>query len=249
MKIYSLASGSKGNAVLINDILIDCGISFKQIKQRLSLINKDIKDIKHLLITHEHDDHVSGIGTLLGNIDIPIYMTQKTYNNFGRNFDKIRGKNINFINYYEEFCLNNVLVTPIPLSHDSSDIVGYIFKGDEQVSYFADTGYFKSENYKYVLNSNKYIIEFNHDIEMLNNSKRPRYLIQRILSNKGHLCNQDACDILNQVKGDNTKIICPAHISHECNSDEKIFEAINEYLDDYDKYEYKLLRQDEVVEI
>lgn len=249
MEIYSLASGSKGNCFLIGNILLDCGISYRQIKTRLQSIGKDINDVKYLLITHEHTDHVSGIGTLLGNLDLEIYMTEKTYNGFGKNYDKIRGKSINFINYYESFYLDNVLVTPIPLSHDSTDCIGFTFKGDEFVSYFADTGYFKSDNYKYVFNADKYIIEFNHDIEMLNNSSRPIYLIQRILSNKGHLCNMDACDILNQIKGDNTKCIYPCHISRECNSDELILEMIESMLEDYEKYEIKLLRQDSVVKI
>lgn len=249
MEIFSLASGSKGNSILINNILIDCGISFRQIKTRLASIGKSVNDIKYLLITHEHNDHIAGIGTLLGNIDLEVFMTEKTYNSFGKSFDKIRGKKISFINYYESFYLDNVLVTPIPLSHDSADCIGFTFKGDEFISYFADTGYFKSENYNYVKNANKYIIEFNHDIEMLNNSKRPIYLIQRILSNKGHLCNYDACDVLNQVIGDNTLGIYPCHISEECNCDEKIFEMISEALNNYKKFDIKLLRQDEVVKI
>lgn len=176
-------------------------------------------------------------------------MSEKTYNKFGRNFDKIRGKRINFISYYEPFYLDDVLITPIPLSHDSNDCIGYTFKSDEFVSYFADTGYFKTENYDYIKNADKYIIEFNHDIELLNDSDRPFYLIQRILSNKGHLCNIDACDILNQVKGENTRVICPCHISRECNSDEAIMQSIKDNIDDFNSYEFKLLRQDQVIKI
>ena len=217
MNIYVLGSGSNGNATLItnkeNKLLIDCGVGIRNLKSRLQEINVDFNEIKDILITHEHSDHIKSLKyfsscNLYGECDV---------------------EGIINVNDFETFDLNGFKVTPIPLSHDASYCLGYIIEDDEEsLVYITDTGYIKNKYYQYITNKTHYIIESNYDVSMLVNSYRPQYLINRIMSNKGHLGNIDCANIMKDLIGNNTKTITLAHLSGDCNTSKK---AINTFLD------------------
>ena len=214
MKFIILASGSKGNSTLIinenkNLILIDTGISFKEIKEKINRYGYDIKDINHVLITHEHDDHIKSINSF-SNAKIYSLKDVKVANNF--------------LEKYKEININGFDVTPIPLSHDVK-CCGYVIKDNKDtLVYITDTGYVNYKNINYITNADYYIFESNHNVPMLMETKRPFFIKSRILGDEGHLSNEVASDVLCDIIGENTKQIYLAHISQEANTKEK---AIN----------------------
>ncbi len=208
MKFIILASGSKGNSTLvINDnndlLLIDAGISFKEIKEKISRYGYDINNIKSVLITHEHDDHIKSINS---------FSSAKIYS-----LKECKVAN-NYLNKYEETYIDGFYVTMIPLSHDVK-CCGYILRDDkEKLVYVTDTGYVNYKNINYITNADYYIFESNHNVPLLMETNRPFYIKSRILGDEGHLSNEVASEILCDIIGDNTKQIYLAHLSREANS-------------------------------
>lgn len=208
MRIYSLASGSKGNCFILNfgnvNLMIDCGTTQKYLKMAMESLNINLKDIDALLITHEHSDHISQINMFK---DLPIYSPID-----------IKDREIYKIVPLEKFNIKNIQILPLALSHDASITLGYIFNdGMQKIAYLTDTGYVNEKYYPLLKNMDYIIIESNHDIKMLMESNRPLYVKQRILSANGHLCNEDCADVLSNIIGNNTKGIMLAHISREAN--------------------------------
>lgn len=223
MKIVVIQSGSKGNATLVihngRVLLIDMGITLCSLKEALEKENKNLMNIEAMLLTHEHSDHTKGIKYL---DPLPIYCGKRTYDS----------ENVVNIKYFDKFDVGLFHITALKTSHDASKPMGFLITaGDETLAYITDTGYIPEKTLKLINNADYYVVESNHDIEMLINSKRPQCLKERILSNKGHLCNEDSAMYLAQVTGSKTKEIILAHLSEECNEPtlainayEKIFE-------------------------
>jgi len=208
MKFIILASGSKGNSTLVINnsgdlLLIDTGISYKEICEKVNRYGYDVKDIKNILITHEHEDHI------------------KSINSFS-NAKKYSLKEIKIATcYLDKYSVSEVggfTVIPLPLSHDVK-CCGYVITSDnEKLIYITDTGYVSYKNIPYIKNADYYIFESNHNVEMLMDTKRPFYIKSRILGDEGHLSNESASEILCDVIGEKTKQIYLAHISKEANT-------------------------------
>jgi len=214
MKFIILASGSKGNSTLvINDkeelLLIDAGISYKEIKEKINRYGYDINNVNHVLVTHEHDDHIKSINSFS---DAKIYSLKD-----------ISVAN-NYLEKFKEENINGFSVMALPLSHDVK-CCGYVIKDSkETLVYITDTGYVNYKNIQHIKNADYYIFESNHNVPMLMETKRPFFIKSRILGDEGHLSNEVASDTLCDIIGDNTKQIYLAHISQEANTKEK---AIN----------------------
>lgn len=210
MKFIILASGSKGNSTLVisenNDLLlIDAGISFKEIKDKVNRYGYDIADIKDILITHTHEDHIKSINS---------FCNAKIYS-----LKDIEAANC-YLEKYVEKNINNFYVTALPLSHDVK-CCGYVIRDEkETLVYITDTGYMNCKNIKYITNADYYVFESNHNVHMLMESKRPFFIKSRILGDEGHLSNEDASDTLCDIIGSKTKQIYLAHISQEANTKE-----------------------------
>ena len=240
MKFYSLASGSTGNAFLVDNgkdlLFIDVGIPYNKIKEKLSELNYDINDVKYILITHAHNDHIKSLNS---------FNMEKIYS-----CAKLPGlKNLMAKN--ETFYLGEYKITPYPLSHDVP-CFGYRIESDgESLVYITDTGYVNYKIKKYLKNATYYIFESNHDINMLMESHRPEFLKSRILSDKGHLSNEDASEVIYESIGDETREIYLAHISRDCNKKELAYQALIKTLDsnkfDYSKIVIKTLDKDDVL--
>lgn len=222
MKFYIFASGSKGNATLIIDkrvhLLIDLGISRNQIKKELTNLNLKIDDIDFILLTHEHYDHIKGLENIKS---IPIYGGENTYSS--ENFLSIKP--------YINFKYKHLTILPIQTSHDAHNPLGYIISNNkEKLVYITDTGCINERNMELAKNADYYIIESNHNREMLLKTKRPVYVKERIMSEFGHLCNDDAALYLSAMIGNKTKQIFLAHVSMEANRYELAKETCINYL-------------------
>ena len=223
-RIIFIGSGSKGNSTLIEYkenrfILIDCGFSNRYFNHVLEINNLNINQIDYIFITHNHIDHIKMINTLDGK---KIYSFKNT----------IQDVNYNFlnegVNYFCDFEIN-----VIKTSHDAPDSIGFIFKiDDKEIVYLTDLGFIKKSVLNLIKNKDYYILESNHDIDMLLNSNRPKSLINRIKGRSGHLSNQQAINYLNKVINDNTKHIFLAHLSQECNNED----LLNNYIKENFKY-------------
>ena len=228
MKVCVLSSGSKGNTTYIETkktkILIDCGNSSRYIVNKLATLNVTPKDIDAILITHTHSDHIKGLSVFLKNINPTVYMTEKMY----QHLDFV--KNYQFIKE-DSFEVKDLKVEVIKTSHDAESSLGYIVTNqDKSVVYITDTGYINNKYYDLLSNKNIYIMESNHDIEMLNNGTYPFELRKRILSDKGHLSNYDSAKYLAKFIGSNTKKIILAHLSEENNTEDLAMETLKERL-------------------
>ena len=228
MKVSVLSSGSKGNTTYIETkeakILIDAGNSSKYILDKLIELNIEPKEIDAILITHTHTDHIKGLPVLTKKINPCIYMTEKMQ----PYLDYI---NNNYIIKEDKIKLKDIEINVIKTSHDTEDSVGYIINNNNKsVVYITDTGYINRKYFNLLKNHEMYIMESNHDVEMLSNGKYPFELRQRILSDKGHLSNYDSAKYLAKFIGDKTKYILLAHLSEENNTKELAYNTLKERL-------------------
>lgn len=222
MKVTVLASGSKGNCTLLQtnnlNILIDAGISCKELEHRL---NKDNIKIDIIFITHSHIDHINGLKTIYKKYKPIVYTKNK----------ELIEKDICETNILEEsITIDNLTINYFPLSHDN-DCIGYSFKeSDKELIYITDTGYINKKILTNIVNKSMYIIESNHDVELLRNGKYPFFLQQRILNDEGHLSNKDCCRYLSKIIGNNTSCVVLAHLSEQNNTEQKVQEEIDNML-------------------
>ncbi len=233
MKITVLASGSKGNCTLIetaeNKFLIDVGISYRLLVAKLNEVNVNITDIDAVFITHEHVDHVKGLEVLIKKNNIYVILSHGTYQAIVSKKIGVTYEYFNVISPDEEVFLNHTSIVPILVSHDANEPFGYIIRhNDKKIVYLTDSGYVSQENEEKIKEADVYIMETNHNIEMLMCTNRPWSLKQRILSDKGHLCNEDALNTLLRVVSEKTKVIYLAHISEEANNVDLLLLTVKE---------------------
>jgi len=222
VKLSVLASGSKGNSAYIktnnHNILIDLGLTCLSIEKRLKELEVDPKSIDIVLLTHTHVDHTSALKVFMKKYKPIIYLTKKMYDELNMELE-----NYEFID--DEIKIDTLLIETVKVSHDV-ECNGYVLtENDKSICYITDTGYIHEKNYKKITNKNIYVMESNHDVEMLMNGRYPYHLKQRILGSRGHLSNEDASYCLKKVIGPNTKHIFLAHLSEENNSEERAYEV------------------------
>lgn len=230
MRVKVLSSGSSGNTTYIEyentKILIDIGNSCKYVADKLKEMRIDPNKIDAILITHTHVDHIKGLKVFSKKYNPVIYATKGILNE------------LDYIdNYYlidkNELTIGDIHVDVVKTSHDAPDSVGYIINGsDKSLAYITDTGYINEKYFPKLKNKDLYIMESNHDIEMLNNGPYPFKLRQRILGDKGHLSNYDSARYLSTFMGNKTKHIILAHLSEKNNTEKLAYEALVKRLKD-----------------
>ena len=217
MYFHIIASGSKGNATIVANnntrILIDMGISLCRLEEGLAEINLKLDDIDAAFFTHNHTDHIGGIKFLSPK---KMYALEGT----------LPTSLSNIVQVNQPFKIGDFEITPIETSHDATNPCAYLIKDkDESLFYMTDTGVFIESNLPLVKNPTYLIIESNHDIRMLLNTNRTFELKNRIMSDKGHLCNEDSAIAAISIIGDKTKEIVLAHLSEEANTPEVALDA------------------------
>jgi len=246
MKLTVLASGSKGNASLLEfkekKYLIDCGITYRQLKLRLEQQSKTIDGLSGIFITHEHRDHTSGLRVLLNNHQVPIYSSEGTFKGLDKRYTgPIDPSLIHFLREEEVYDFEEFKLIPFNTYHDAIEPMGFKFVEDENsFVYMTDTGYFPLRKYDLIKDATAYMVESNYESELLLESERPWLLKRRILDDQGHLSNEDSANLMTSIVGKNTKFIVLAHLSEDCNMPivaretyDICFKAKNHLLDQY----------------
>ena len=210
MRIDLLCSGSKGNSCLIrynhSQILIDCGSTKKYLTQSFKQVGANIEDTNGVLISHAHTDHVSQLKHFV-HFGVYSYCDLK---NCMEKTDIVPD---------QCFQIQDFQIRVLPLSHDAPNTIGFVVNTDtEKLVYLTDTGYVPNHIKPYIENADYYIFESNHDINKLLQTNRPMFLKQRILSDSGHLNNEDASLNLASLINTRTKEIVLAHLSQEANT-------------------------------
>lgn len=253
MEIVVIGSGSSGNTTYIKGssatILIDAGISLRQIKSRLK--ENGIENVKYdgLIITHEHTDHAKYIASILKNNDMPLYINEKSYLSLNPDiFNNIKNLNHVFVSPFETIKINDMEIEFIPLSHDTRECLGIIIReNDKKIVYIADTGYLDTEYRTILSDANCYLFEANYDPGMEMNSNRTQILKNRVLGDLGHLSNEDSAVNLCYLITNRTKNICFIHRSRECNDlellKETVFRVFNDFSIDVSNIEFDYAEQ------
>lgn len=233
MKLTSIASGSSGNCIYVGsdkaNILIDAGISGKRIETGLKAIEVDPKAIDGILVTHEHIDHIAGLGVMARRYKLPLYMTEMTAQAVlnTKSVGKINTDLFQIIKPDQPFKIGDLSIDPTRIWHDAADPVCYsLERGDVKASVATDLGNYHEGIVEKVKGSDILFVEANHDIAMLEVGPYPYYLKQRILGNHGHLSNDRSGEFLCDVISENTKHIFLGHLSKENNFPELAYETV-----------------------
>ena len=223
-----LASGSKGNAIFISSgdtsLLIDAGLSGIEIERRLRSRGLDPKNIDAILVSHEHSDHIQGVGVLSRRYKLPVYINSKT-----REAAVSQLGNLHDFKKFEcgsMFTINDLSIHPFSISHDAEDPCGFtVNRNGTKIGIATDLGIATSMVKEHLKGCTLLILEANHDEQMLINGPYPWPVKQRIKSRTGHLSNAASKTLLNELQHDGLKHVMLAHLSETNNTPQK---AVNE---------------------
>jgi phosphoribosyl 1,2-cyclic phosphodiesterase len=229
-----LGSGSAGNAAYLEvgetRLLIDAGLSARQIRQRLAQIGRAPEGLNGILITHEHIDHIQGLATLCSKHPIPLYCNRLTREAIELYHE--RPFDFRIFTTGSQFEVGEVLVDSFTVAHDAYDPVGFMLHTDGvKIGFLTDLGHATKLVVERVRKANILVLETNHDVKMLQDDpRRPWSLKQRILSRHGHLSNEAAAAVAEQVASADLKHLFLGHLSRDCNKPEIAFSTVAERL-------------------
>lgn len=234
MRLCSIASGSSGNCIYVGHasthLLIDAGISGKRIEQGLLEVGVDPGTISGILITHEHSDHIQGVGVLARKYRIPIYGTVETFCAMKKgktSIGKVEDALFQEVHPETGFHIGEISVMPFTISHDAANPVAYVFEAEgHKIGMATDLGVYTEKTLEYLKDSEILYVESNHDENMLMVGKYPYYLKQRILGEYGHLSNETAAKLLCLLHHDRLQHVLLAHLSKENNYPELAYETV-----------------------
>ena len=223
MKVAVFASGSSGNAIWVSSastaLLIDAGVSGRRISLAAEGLGLDATDLSAVLVTHEHSDHVSGLGPVTRRFDIPACATAGTHAAIDRRLGKCPGRTI--VEAGTDFEIGDLLVSPFAISHDCAEPVGYsVSDGRTTVVVATDLGVVSHPVRHRIGQADCVVLEFNHDEHMLRDGDYPWFLKQRIMGNEGHLSNESAARELVSLGDGPMSVLVLAHLSRENNTPE-----------------------------
>lgn len=236
MEICSLFSGSSGNCTYITDgktkLLVDAGMSGTRILKAMEEIGVKPEELNGILVTHEHSDHIKGVGILSRKLDVPIYATAGTWNAMSSKIGDVSLKNTREIEAGKDFYIGNIDVTPYAIPHDAAAPVAYNFmcKG-KKVGVCTDLGFMPKQVFESIKDCNVLLLEANHDLEMLNSGSYPYDLKKRISGSKGHLSNETCGHTLAKM-ADKVKYVMLGHLSQENNTEQLAFVTIRDILNE-----------------
>ncbi|MCL1854852.1 MAG: MBL fold metallo-hydrolase [Clostridia bacterium] len=232
----TLFSGSSGNAVYLSGdeggVLVDCGMSCKQVLEAMREAQLDPSSVKALLITHEHSDHVRGAGVVSRQLGIPIYATEGTWSGLERTVGDIPTRGRVIITARESFFLGGFEVAAFSIPHDANDPVGYRFyMRRHSIAVATDLGYFSQTVSDAVCGADVVLLESNHDPDLLQrNPHYPQPLKSRILGKKGHLSNEAGADAAARLLNAGAKHLLLGHLSKENNTPDMAYRTTHRAL-------------------
>ena len=233
MRMASVASGSSGNCIYVGSdsthILVDAGVSKKRTEQGLNANQLNLADISAIMITHEHIDHIQGLGVISRKYGIPIYATAKTLVEIEQNpkIGTIPEGLYREVKEDETVTIGDLSVRPFKISHDAVQPVGYRIRcGDKSVAVATDMGKYDDYTIQCLQGLDAIVLEANHDVRMLLAGSYPYYLKQRILGERGHLSNEASGRLVNAILHDRMKYILLGHLSKENNYEELAYETV-----------------------
>lgn len=233
MELCSIASGSSGNCICAGSdnchVLIDAGISGKRIEAGLNAVDLKTADMQGILVSHEHIDHIAGLGVLARRYGIPIYATEGTINAIlhTKSVGKIDETLFHEIEPEVDFTIGDLTIEPISISHDAADPVAYKIKQPgKSMAVMTDLGRYDDRIIEKLQGLDVLLLEANHDVHMLQVGSYPYPLKQRILGERGHLSNELSGRLLGEVLHDNFKTVFLGHLSKENNYPELAYETV-----------------------
>jgi phosphoribosyl 1,2-cyclic phosphodiesterase len=198
--------------------LIDAGLSVRAMTERLNGVGRKLSEISALLFTHDHSDHFKGVDVLCRRHPIALFANEGTAAGIERTIPALK-QTWEIFETSCRFKIGDLTVEPFNVPHDASDPVGFVISdGHRRLGVATDLGGATTLVRHRLADCDALILEFNHDVEMVKYSSRPKSLQQRILGQHGHLCNEEAAELLAEVLSPRLKVILPAHLSEECNT-------------------------------
>lgn len=233
MRMCSIASGSSGNCIYVGSdnshLLIDTGISKKRIEEGLNKLEIKGDELDGILITHEHSDHIKGLGVFSRKYEIPIYATPGTIAGIkeSSSLGKMPEGLLHPIKADHPFRLGELDVHPFAISHDANEPSGYRFEQDgKKIAVATDLGKYDEYTVENLKDLNAVLLESNHDIHMLEVGPYPYYLKQRVLGDRGHLSNELSGRLLCDILHNNLQSVLLGHLSKENNYEELAYETV-----------------------
>lgn len=254
LRLCALGSGSKGNSIYIEGggarVLVDAGLCGREITSRLEAVGAKANALDAILVTHNHRDHISGVGVMARKYNIPVYSTYKTT----KASEKVWGKieHINEIEAGTLFSVKELEFYPFSTPHDSAHSVGFIFKAGEKKGGIAtDLGFVTRLVRESLKNCNILVLESNHDEDMLIDGPYPWHLKQRIKGREGHLSNDDCANLLHDIYHEGLQKVVLAHLSEENNRPDLAYNSIIKKVGKrfHPEIELSIARQDSVGEM
>ena len=231
LNFCSLYSGSSGNSLFVESentkLLVDAGVSSKKIETALTNLDIEPSSINGILITHEHSDHVQGLGTLAKKFNLPVFVNQKTLDAMPKQKEKILEKNIKIFTIEEKFEIGDLKVKPFSIPHDAANPCGFnIFKDNKKISIATDIGHMTNDILKNLEDSIFIMLESNYDPEVLKFSRYPYILKSRIAGPTGHLPNETAGKTISHLLNSGLQQAMLGHLSKESNFPELAYKTV-----------------------
>jgi len=228
IKLSVLASGSRGNSIYFATetvrLLIDAGLSGRETERRLATMGVNPRDLHGIIVTHEHLDHVRGLGSLARRYKLPVYLNQLTHAYLPETVGTL-GEKVEFATG-RSFSVGDITIHPFAISHDAADPVGFVLgNGSVKVGVCTDLGAATNLVHRHLENCSILVLEANHDIEMLKNGPYPWPVKQRIKSRFGHLSNEQSIKVLSRVFSEDLQEVIFAHMSETNNSSEMVLKT------------------------
>lgn len=241
LKFISFGSGSSGNCYLVmtstDGLFIDLGVGIRGLKKNLRTYGVSLSHIHHVLVTHDHADHIKSVGSFSHDYSIPVYATREVHVGINRNYcvtQKIASDMARIIEKGVSVQVGEFRVTPFAVPHDSSDNVGYFIEADgTNFCIITDAGTVTEEMKPYISKARHLVIEANHDEEMVQGGPYPQFLKSRILSTTGHLSNRNCAIAVAENMSADLQNVWLCHLSEENNHPELARKTVEAVLRSY----------------
>lgn len=231
MRFASLGSGSKGNGMLVEQgrtcVLIDCGFSLRSVEQRLARLEKTLDDLSAIIVTHEHSDHIRGVGALARRTRVPVYMTAGTAAHYPDSRRSEELPVLRLFNSHQGFTIDGLEIQPFPVPHDAREPSQFVISdGRHRLGLLTDTGHITRHIENMLDGCDALMLECNYDTDMLDSGSYPESLKRRVGGGQGHLSNEQAAGLLAGLDCGRLQHIVAAHISENNNTGEHARQAL-----------------------